>query len=54
VVTGGCAGFIGSHVCEKLLKDNIEVIGIDNLDPYYDIRLKEKNISLLKQYILHL
>ena len=34
VVVTGCAGFIGSHVCEKLLKDNIEVIGIDNLDPY--------------------
>lgn len=50
VVVTGCAGFIGSHVCEKLLKENIEVIGIDNLDPYYDIRLKEKNISLLKQY----
>ena len=50
VVVTGCAGFIGSHVCETLLQQNVEIIGIDNMDPYYDVTLKEYNISLLKQY----
>ncbi|MHA1797995.1 MAG: NAD-dependent epimerase/dehydratase family protein [Candidatus Helarchaeota archaeon] len=42
-ITGG-AGFIGYHLCEELLKDN-EVIIYDNLNDYYNIKLKEKNLS---------
>ncbi len=44
LVTGG-AGFIGSHTCEALLNRGDSVICVDNFDPYYDIKVKEKNIS---------
>ncbi len=47
IVVTGCAGFIGSHVCECLLELNIDVIGIDNLDPFYAEDIKRKNISTL-------
>ncbi len=43
----GAAGFIGNHVCEKLLNSNAEVIGIDNMNNYYDIKLKEDRINRL-------
>lgn len=46
----GCAGFIGSHLCEKLLKENNEVVGVDIIDDYYDVTIKEKNINILKSY----
>ena len=46
----GCAGFIGFHLSEKLLKKNIKVIGIDNLNKYYDLNLKKKRLSYLKKY----
>ncbi|GAH33499.1 unnamed protein product, partial [marine sediment metagenome] len=36
----GTAGFIGSRVSEMLLKDGYDVIGADNLNDYYDTRLK--------------
>ena len=32
----GCAGFIGSHTCEYLLKRGEKILGIDNLNVYYD------------------
>ena len=41
VLVTGCAGFIGYHICEKLLKANCTVTGIDNLNTYYDVQLKE-------------
>ena len=44
LVTGG-AGFIGSHLCKRLLKDGYEVICLDNFDAYYDPRLKRENIA---------
>tara|TARA_Y100000590_G_C15690865_1_gene1003352 strand:+ start:1972 stop:2163 length:192 start_codon:yes stop_codon:yes gene_type:complete len=40
----GAAGFIGFHTCERLLKDNKKVYGIDNIDNYYDPNLKKKII----------
>ena len=43
----GCAGFIGSHLTEKLLAEGYSVIGIDAMRDYYDLSLKEQNISLL-------
>lgn len=40
----GAAGFIGSHVCERLLQSGHAVWGFDNLDPFYDSQLKRRNI----------
>jgi UDP-glucuronate 4-epimerase len=50
ILVTGCCGFIGSHTCEKLLKLNYEVIGIDIMNDYYDISLKEKNLNILEKY----
>ena len=44
VVTGG-AGFIGSHLCEHLIKNENYVVCIDNLNNFYDPEIKKKNIS---------
>ncbi len=41
----GCAGFIGSHLTERLLKEGFEVIGIDCFTDYYSREIKEKNIE---------
>ncbi len=41
----GVAGFIGSSLAEKLLKDNFKVVGIDNFTNYYSPHIKEKNIE---------
>ena len=41
----GVAGFIGSSLAEKLLKDNFKVIGIDSFTNYYSLHIKEKNIE---------
>ena len=41
----GVSGFIGMHVCKKLLNLGYEVIGIDNLNSYYDITLKKNRLK---------
>ena len=43
IVTGG-AGFIGSHLCEKLLSLRHRVINIDNFNDFYDFRIKIRNV----------
>jgi UDP-glucuronate 4-epimerase len=43
LVTGG-AGFIGSHVCERLLRDGHRVWAFDDLNPFYDPKLKQRNL----------
>ncbi|MFH1917471.1 MAG: SDR family NAD(P)-dependent oxidoreductase [Nanoarchaeota archaeon] len=48
LVTGG-AGFIGSHLCERLLEEHKEIVLVDNLNDYYDPTLKEKNLDILKE-----
>jgi UDP-glucuronate 4-epimerase len=45
VVLTGAAGFIGSHVAERLLARGDEVIGIDNFDPFYPRAIKETNLE---------
>lgn len=45
VMVTGCAGFIGSHLCEQLLSLNYQVVGIDNFDPFYDINIKKRNLQ---------
>merc|ERR1712161_115297 len=47
LVTGG-AGFIGSHVAEELLARGDDVVIIDEINDYYDVRIKESNLALLK------
>ena len=44
----GVAGFIGFHLARRLLKDSYQVVGIDNINPYYDIALKEARLEELK------
>ena len=48
VLVTGCAGFIGFHICKRLIHDDIEVVGVDNLNDYYDVELKKKRLELLK------
>ena len=49
ILVTGSAGFIGFHLCKKLLKMGLPVIGIDNFNNYYDPDLKEKENICLKK-----
>ena len=44
----GAAGFIGFHLSIKLLKEGKKVIGIDNLNSYYDVNLKKSRLEILR------
>lgn len=48
VLITGIAGFIGYHTVDRLLKEGHRVIGVDSLEPYYDINLKKDRLNLLK------
>lgn len=48
VVVTGAAGFIGFHVSKQLLQSGTVVLGIDNLNTYYDVSLKENRLKLLE------
>lgn len=47
IILTGAAGFIGSHVAQRLVSEGRSVVGIDNFDPYYDPRLKRRNLELV-------
>ncbi|HLC79193.1 MAG TPA: NAD-dependent epimerase/dehydratase family protein [archaeon] len=49
LITGAC-GFIGSNLCESLLKDGHEVVGVDDFSGMYDKKYYDSNIALLKKY----
>jgi UDP-glucuronate 4-epimerase len=47
VLVTGSAGFIGSHVAAKLLSRGDTVVGVDNLNAYYDVSLKQARLARL-------
>ncbi|UCF92787.1 MAG: NAD-dependent epimerase [Desulfobacterales bacterium] len=47
VLVTGAAGFIGFHLAKRLLNDGCRVTGVDNMNPYYDVRLKEARLGKL-------
>ena len=49
ILITGVAGFIGYHLAEKLLNNNYHIIGIDNLNDYYDPNLKKARLDNLKE-----
>ena len=49
ILVTGAAGFVGFHLTLSLLKDEIQVLGIDNLNDYYDVKLKNDRLNLLKK-----
>ena len=50
ILLTGCAGFIGMHTALRLLQQDHDVIGIDNLNDYYDVRLKENRLKQLNAF----
>jgi UDP-glucuronate 4-epimerase len=49
ILITGCCGFIGFHLTKKLLEKNHSVLGLDNLNDYYDVNLKKKRLHILKK-----
>ena len=49
VLVTGCAGFIGFHLVNKLTHGKYQVVGLDNLNNYYDLNLKKIELKNLKK-----
>lgn len=50
VLITGCAGFIGMHCAKRLLEQGVPVVGIDNLNSYYDVALKKARLDALRPH----
>jgi len=50
ILVTGAAGFIGFHVSKKLLDNNYNVVGLDNLNDYYSVELKNSRVEILNKY----
>ncbi len=50
VLVTGAAGFIGMHTCLRLLERGDDVVGVDNLNDYYDVRLKQDRLEQLQAF----
>ncbi len=50
VLVTGAAGFIGYHVARRLVERGDRVLGLDNLNDYYDVRLKEARLAQLSPF----
>ncbi len=50
ILVTGSAGFIGFHLVKSLLDDKIHVVGIDNINDYYDVTLKKRRLKILNEY----
>lgn len=46
----GAAGFIGYHLCKRLLDDENDVVGVDNINDYYDVNLKLARLAILEKF----
>lgn len=49
ILITGSAGFIGFHLAKKLLEKNFSIIGVDNINSYYDVNLKKERLKILKK-----
>src|SRR5256714_6494873 len=50
ILVTGAAGFVGFHVARRLLAERHEVVGLDSVNHYYDVRLKEARLAILLQH----
>lgn len=50
ILITGAAGFIGFHLAKRLLEQGSIICGLDNINDYYDVSLKESRLALLKNF----
>ncbi len=50
ILVTGASGFIGYHVCNRLLEEGREVIGVDSMNDYYDVELKKARLAMLQDH----